>query len=503
MTSYQCGGHRCQARGEHENTGLFFGDGRTKDAQGNYVFDFDFLRGLTTASEEKKDEAQEAPRSLRKRQAPASKEKSGKKVGKAIEATPVCAGCPVHCCKQCSLHCPPPGTPTPSPTPPLPTPPVPTPPTPNPPVPGSTPVSVQLPSAYYNDRVVEAIDRGNGDYELIGKTDPINGKSLVIKVIDAQEVGFDVNKSYSMQQVARFPAHVINVSECMRFKDIVASLRDKTTRTPQEEQKFLRGLIYLNSVDVMFGAKQYIPWLYKFTGLSNINDDSVNFLACFVNLKGLDNAFFSGMFMVFGAGSDLFYPLGDLGVMFHELSHGFVQKKIGLIYQGHAGAMNEHIADTCSIFCERETYRQFNEDTDPGNDLRGKFDWQMGEMIGKRLRILRNFQNPEDAPSPQPSTFKGKYWVDPNSASDYGGVHSNSGPLNRFVYELVQQVGWDVAGAVLMFSWGLLTAKSNMIHYRDALKKAGMQNSCLAQVQACLNTVGLTDSAVNDWKGSA
>ncbi len=123
----------------------------------------------------------------------------------------------------------------------------------------------------------------------------------------------------------------------------------------------------------------------------------------------------------------------------------------------------------------------------------------MGEDNGRKVKILRNFQNPNSGTYPQPDTYKGPLWANPMSPADYGGVHQNSGPLNKFVYELVQLVGWDVAAQVIVGAWNLLNATSDFIQYRDALKKSSIGNNCIAQVQQCLNTVGLTDVAVSDW----
>lgn len=157
------------------------------------------------------------------------------------------------------------------------------------------------------------------------------------------------------------------------------------------------------------------------------------------------------------------------------------------------------MADTLGLFFERWIYKLLDENADKSNEITGSWNWTIGEDCGKKMRIMRSFQHPEEVMQPQPSVYKGKYWADPNSPEDYGHVHLLSSVGNKFVYELVQMVGFDVAAKFLFATWKKLQPTSSYMDYRDLLKATAAEFECLPQVLLCLNTVGLTDNAVSDW----
>lgn len=465
---YQCGGSRF----------AIFRTMVCEEKEKNYTFDE--LRGLKPAER------------LRKR--------------KAVVLDDCTGCCKTHCppvCKKCSFHCPssdPTTEPTPAPVPvPLPVPvPIPNADEAPPGVPGQKSVRVKLPSAYLGDNlVISAVDLGNGYYQMIGNTFQVNGKTLVIKVIDAQQVNFNYNMQYPSQMVALMQPRILNLGELEKQRALLSGLRAKPVLTEQEKESMKRALVYLQFVDIMWLNEKYMQWLAKKTGFANVNKN-LNFLASFANIPDLDNAFFA-QYMVYGSGQSLFYPMGAIDIAGHELSHGFVSQLNGLIYQGHAGALNEHIADACALFFEHDMYEKYNTDVDLSNDLRGKWDFTMGEDNGRQFKILRNFENPEECQQPQPKTYRGKFWANPNSPQDYGGVHANSGPANYLVYLLVTSIGWEAAWVLLLKAWAKLGTKGSYILYRDLLKSAGQEMGVGPKVQECLNGCGLTDAAVSDW----
>lgn len=172
------------------------------------------------------------------------------------------------------------------------------------------------------------------------------------------------------------------------------------------------------------------------------------------------------------------------------LGHAIVQLLAGLIYQGHAGALNESFADALGCAFEFYVYERFPH-------LRGKSDWLIGEDSGKGMLILRDLSDPNAVAQPQPKYYRAAYWADPNSTIDYGGVHSNSGVGNYSFYLFCTKT--TVASGLLVFVNALRTLKTtaNYLDLRDALKKsAGTQITVMQEV---LNLVGLTDTMINDW----
>jgi len=521
-----CGGHRtCQVLGQ---------SAYAEESQLRDIDDLDFYRGLISLSEahtrigvaqclehHQQQQAEMISSETGKRktrsganpQPKAAKKQKAKKPEPEVETKEETALPPINfpgvrCSRMCLLHCyqqlPRPGpTPIPTPTPvPVPTPtPTPQPPSPTP---GQQPTKVKLPSAYLGDVMVDCIDRGNGYYEMIGYSpvkDPVTGKALVLKVVDAQQVRFDPNNPPALNVIANYPAMVVNNVELKRNSDIIQNLRAKPTMTSQEQEQYATSLAALSAIDAQFNTAMYLRFLFEFCGMTNVNNASINFLISIVNVPKFDNAFFARI-MCYGNGQTMFYPLTTVDICGHELSHGLVSQVNGLVYEGHAGAINEAIADNCACFYEHWLYELFNADPDTTNDLRGTWDFTLGEDNARRVKIMRDMKDPHNADSKQPASYREPgYWADPNSQIDFGFVHKLSGVGNKLCYELIQSVGWKLAGQVLFAAWKQLQPRSNYLNYRDALKAAATQFDCLPKMQTVLDGVALTDNAVNDWKG--
>lgn len=106
---------------------------------------------------------------------------------------------------------------------------------------------------------------------------------------------------------------------------------------------------------------------------------------------------------------------GALDVVGHELTHGVTTHSANLVYQDQPGALNEAISD---IFGEAIEARST-----------GRNDWLLGTNMQNRLRSMKNpasFGDPE----------KLSQYV--RTRQDHGGVHTNSGIINRAYYLLVE-----------------------------------------------------------------
>ncbi len=489
---YQCGGFM-----RHQKPASVIG---TEDI----IFTLDALRGfcadepLQKPLEEITDTTTTRKSTRQKRgRVGISKIQTKKQKPSATAASVECVQCPMHCCHHCSLHCPvliPTPVPTPIPVPPTPTP-IPLPnPLPSPPTPGQPFIYVQVPTTYHGNVVIECIDRGNGNVELIGNTVPVNGKSLVIKCIDAQRVRFNINNMPTLLDVAMMPPIVLNTGLALQHSLNLKQLRSKQVKSPVELQSMKNSMAYISPFDIMFLTKEIMIFMNETMGITNVNPDHINFLASICNVPNLDNAFFTG-YMVYGAGDRLFWNLTAADVACHEISHGVTD----LEYRGESGALSESISDSIASIFEEWLFKKYNNDSNPNNNLPGTSNWTIGEVQGRDLKIIRNMKNPSQAPQPQPETYKGKYWQDTHSPIDDGGVHSNSGPANKFTCELCERIGSNVAIKVLYEAWKSLPKNAGYLIYRDMLKKSGATFNVLTQVQECLNLVGMTDIMVSDW----
>lgn len=130
--------------------------------------------------------------------------------------------------------------------------------------------------------------------------------------------------------------------------------------------------------------------------------------------RNFPNAFWNGeqQLMVFG---DADTYAGTLDVIAHEMTHGVTSNSSRLVYQGQSGALNEAMSD---IFGEMAEFRTY-----------GSNDW----IIGTHMRSpIRSMSDPKRFGDPARMS---EFLV---TKQDNGGVHSNSGIINRAFYLLAQ-----------------------------------------------------------------
>lgn len=212
----------------------------------------------------------------------------------------------------------------------------------------------------------------------------------------------------------------------------------------------------------------------------NSYDDKGSLLNSYVHYgNAIDNAFWSGTYMLYGDGATLFSPLTAFDVTAHELGHGVCAFTAELAYQRESGAMNEGLSDIWGATVENYGAPE-------------KQAFLIGEDIAKTAPgYLRSLSDPKT--TLLPDTYKGIFWkqataaegcITPDrDANDYCGVHTNSGVLNHWFYILVQgkkgtnDIGksYDVKGIgfekaakiVYLLESSYLSANSNYNNAKD------------------------------------
>jgi bacillolysin len=215
----------------------------------------------------------------------------------------------------------------------------------------------------------------------------------------------------------------------------------------------------------------------------------------------LDNAFWSGDQMVYGAG----YTSAD-DVVAHELTHGVTQHTAGLVYWYQSGAINESMSDV------------FGELVDLGDgvgDDAPELRWRLGEDLpGSAGGATRDMADPPRFS--QPDTTSSPLYDYAADYDDSGGVHTDSGVPNKTAYLITDGTAAEPGGAfqgrafagigtarAATLYWAtlqMLTPGADFVDLAAALRQAcanlGYSAAECATVDAAVGATGL-----NRWTG--
>ena len=219
------------------------------------------------------------------------------------------------------------------------------------------------------------------------------------------------------------------------------------------------------------------------------------------------NAYFDGDWGIhFGTG----FITDD--VVVHEWAHAYTDQLANLVYMGESGAMNEAFSD---IFGEGVDLL-VEESTIPESELRSTwplqchshvgvdgvfpagtdsgFRWAMGENVssGSMVGQLRDMYYPECHRSP--GTVYSQYYVCSEYPYDGGGVHSNSGVLNRVFATLTDGGEYEdpSGGSNLVVQALGLTKTLNLFYQTEAslTQYSQFYDAAQALYQTCINLIG-------------
>ncbi len=231
-------------------------------------------------------------------------------------------------------------------------------------------------------------------------------------------------------------------------------------------------------------AHKYAGDTYNFYlsnhGRDSIDDAGMTLISIVHYSSGYANAFWNGAQMVYGDAYG--FPLAD-DVVGHELTHGVTEHESNLFYYYQAGAINESLSDVWGEFVDLTN--------GAGNDSPG-VRWQIGEDISV-LGALRNMQDP--TLFSDPDMMMSTYYT--TTATDNGGVHTNSGVNNKAAYLMTD--GGTFNGRTVT---GLGLTKVAKIYYevQTNLLFSGADYADLydALYQACLNLIGTAGITAGD-----
>lgn len=166
-----------------------------------------------------------------------------------------------------------------------------------------------------------------------------------------------------------------------------------------------------------------------------------------------NNAFWDGKRMVFGTGDQKYFnTFLTQNVFTHEFTHAITEYKCGLKYENQAGALNEHLSDVFAVCGDHINLAQKPSEA----------TWLIGEGVftktinAKGLRTFKNELAYDDriiGKDPQPKHMKDFKNLPNTESGDWGGVHINSGILNRAFYEFCILAEKERGDERVNYSW--------------------------------------------------
>jgi Zn-dependent metalloprotease len=168
-----------------------------------------------------------------------------------------------------------------------------------------------------------------------------------------------------------------------------------------------------------------------------------------------NNAFWDGKRMVFGNGDGTYFNTFLIQNVFtHEFCHAITEYQCGLVYENQPGALNEHLSDVYAVCLDQLILKQKPTAA----------TWLIGEGVfnttklpgAKALRSFKNelaYDNPTIGKDPQPKHMKDYKNLPNTDKGDWGGVHINSGILNRAFYEFCILAEKEKGDERVNYSW--------------------------------------------------
>lgn len=193
-----------------------------------------------------------------------------------------------------------------------------------------------------------------------------------------------------------------------------------------------------SEVDAHYGAGVVYEY-YRSVHGRNSWDNKGSDLLSYTHSSNKNNAFWSGSYMEYGDGDGTnFYPFaGDLSVAAHEMTHGVTQGTSALKYEYQPGALNEAFSDIMAKL-EVDTDNWLIGDDVVTQAFMDAYDvWALRDMADPTFAGLYNPADPMSTYA-QPDHMNVFAYLKNSMFEDYGGVHVNSGVINKMAYLLAE-----------------------------------------------------------------
>ncbi|RXA21397.1 peptidase M4 family protein [Methanosarcina sp. MSH10X1] len=210
-----------------------------------------------------------------------------------------------------------------------------------------------------------------------------------------------------------------------------------------------------------------------------------------------NNAFFNGKEITLGDGDGAIFSsfARSLDVIAHELGHGVVQWTSNFEYRNQSGALNEHFADVFGTVITQYVEKSAADDADwlIGDEVMGP------KLYGEALRCMASpgtaYDNELMGKDPQPDHMRDIY----RGPNDNGGVHINSGIMNKAFYLAARELETENAALIwytaLQNLWPTATFNDAVAQIVKAtqllIKRERVRSGSTQKVRAAFKEVGL------------
>lgn len=181
----------------------------------------------------------------------------------------------------------------------------------------------------------------------------------------------------------------------------------------------------------------------------------------------------------------------SLDITAHEFTHSIIRATCDFAYMNEAGALNEAYADVLGNLIQ--------------NNVMNSDEWDLGE--GVITGPIRNIQDPTrfGQPDHMNSGFRQDYCYEhhDHEVCDYGGVHTNSGIINRAAYLMYEKGITDKLELANIFSRSMnyLHSNSSFKDCRAALIRAAREMNLSNETQRIISDafaeVGIENTSVS------
>ncbi|MDB6354108.1 M4 family metallopeptidase [Trichococcus sp. K1Tr] len=261
------------------------------------------------------------------------------------------------------------------------------------------------------------------------------------------------------------------------------------------------------AVSAQYNAKRTIDFYKNLFDRNSLDDNYMNVVSSTQYSTKYNNAFWSGSQMIYGDGDGLnfTYLSGDLDVVGHEMTHGVIEYTADLSYHNESGALSESMADIFGVLIS--TYDKYNVESG-GSWTFAAADWVIGDDIytpyitGDALRSLAN-----PALYNQPEKMS-EYISSPDTESgDWGGIHSNSGILNKAGYLVAESIGMEKTAQI--YYRALVQYMTEMTDFdqaknylvQAAIDLYGQDSAEMAAINSSFSAVGIGQVSVKPVTG--